>query len=135
MPYQVQTPCPTCGKRFDFPLTGCVTGVAETLLATSGGNCPVCGTRVVIDQPLREVLTRDLLADARTMDEIRAVPVVDLPLSVRCRLALTKLGADTVGDLLDISIGAVCDRLGTTSPCAEQLRELCRQHKFDCQQE
>src|SRR5438445_6977844 len=102
MPYHVQTPCPTCGKRFDFPLTGCVTGVAEMLLETSSGNCPVCGTRVVIDDPShQEILSHDPLAAAKSTDEIRAVQVVDLPLSVRCRNALRKLGARTLGDLLD----------------------------------
>ena len=128
----VQTPCPTCGRQFDFPPTGCVTGVAEMLLATSDGNCPVCGTRVVTDEPPVRSSYRDMLDGAKTMDEIRAVQVVDLPLSVRCRLALTKLGAKTVGDLLDLSVVVVFDRLGAASLCAEELRQLFYRHKIAC---
>jgi hypothetical protein len=131
MDHHVLTPCPTCGNTFDFPVTRCVTFVAETLLATSDGNCPMCGTRVVKDGPdPRDSKRHDPLAEAATPDEVRAVPVVDLPLSVHCRNLLNKMGVTNFGNLLDMSILAVCDRLGTGSNSAEEVRELVRQHKI-----
>jgi len=111
-----------------------MTFVAETLLATSDGNCPVCGTRVVKEGPYpRDSRPHDSLAQAATPEEVRSVPVVDLPLSVQCRNSLHKIGVKTFGDLLDMSILAVCNRLGTESKCAEQVRDLVRRHKISSQ--
>ena len=118
-----------CGKRFDFPLTGCVTGVAEMLLANSDGNCPECGTRVVVNEPPPEYVPRNSFADAKSVDETRKIKIVDLHLSVRCRLALTKMGAETVGDLLDFGREAVLHHIGQSSVCAEQLCDLFAENR------
>ena len=127
----VITPCPKCGKRFDFPLTGCITGVAEKLLANSDGNCPDCGTRIVVDEELSERLPHDPFAEAATGDETRGIPIVDLALSVRCRLTLTNMGAQTVGDLLDSGREAVLQRLGESTMCAEDLLALFSANDVD----
>jgi endogenous inhibitor of DNA gyrase (YacG/DUF329 family) len=79
----VLTPCPTCGKRFDFPLTGCITGVADMLLAASNGNCPECGTLVVVDEPAADRQPYNPFSDAMSLDAVRSIPIVDLALSVR----------------------------------------------------
>ena len=129
MAQTVLTLCPTCGRRFDFPLTGCVTGVADMLLADSGGNCRDCGTRVVVDEPPPEYLPRNPFAEIRTPDDTRAIKIVNLDLSVRCRLTLTKMGAVTVGDLLDAGRQSVLEHVGESSVCAEQLLELFSENK------
>lgn len=118
------TPCPGCGKRFNMPLTGCITGVVEQLLADSEGKCPDCGTCVVVDQPEVERTAYDPFADAHSLAEIRAIPIVDLQLPVRCRLTLTNMGATTVGDLLDAGRQAVREHTEDSTSCAEQLQEL-----------
>src|SRR5262245_10957071 len=118
MEYHVENPCPTCREDFSSPVTGCMTFAAEALLATSDGNCPVCGTRVVKDgPPARDCRQHDSLAEAATPDEVRAVPVFDLPLSVRCRNLLDKLGVVTFGNLLDMS-NLICEQLGAGSNAA-----------------
>ena len=125
MTQTVLTPCPTCGKRFDFPLTGCITGVVDMLLATSDGNCPECGTRVVVDEPPPDYLPRNPFSET---SDARAVPIVNLELSVRCRLALTKLPAETVGDILDHGRDSVIAHIGPDTSCCADLLELFSQN-------
>ncbi len=77
-----------------------MTFVVEGLLAHSKGNCPDCGTRVVVERSGPDVLRSDPLSLAGTLSEKLAVLVIDLPLSVRCRNTLNKLGIKTVANLL-----------------------------------
>jgi hypothetical protein len=99
------------------------------LLASSDGNCPECGTRVVVDEPTLDYRPRNPFADAESMEDTRAIKVVDLALSVRCRLTLTKMGADTVGDLLDAGRQSVLEHVGETSVCGEELLQLLAENK------
>lgn len=120
--------CPTCGERFDVRLNGCATDVADRLLANSDGNCPACGTRVVVDQPPPEDLPRSPFAETT---DARSVPIVDLALSVRCRLALTDLPAETVGDILEYGLDAVVAHVGRGSSCSADLLELFSKHNVN----
>lgn len=121
MTLTILTPCPTCGKRFDFPLTGCVTGVVEMLLASTDGYCPECGTLVVVDETPAQHRSPNLFV---TTSDARSIPIVNLELSVRCRLALARLPANTVGDLIDQGRDVVVDHLGAETTCCRDLLKL-----------
>lgn len=131
MTQTVLTPCPTCGKRFDFPLTGYITGVADQLIASSNGNCPGCGTLIVADEPPTEYRQKNPFVDASSLDAVRRVAIVNLELSVRCRLALTKMDATSVGDLLDFGRDAVIFQVRECSGCAEDLLTLFADNNVD----
>ena len=118
----VINPCPTCGKRFDFPITGCMTMVEEWLTNSTGGKCPGCGTLVVVDElPPREAYVCPL-ERAETDAQRRAVPIVDLPLSVRCRLLVHRLSVANLGELLAKPQDAVRESLGESK--FQQVQEL-----------
>lgn len=132
----VDNPCPTCGRRFDFPLTGCMTYVAQFLLAGSNGNCPDCGTRVVgtgkgsdgskgigdVDGWI------DPLSIAASELEKRRVRIVDIPVSVRCRNTLHKAGMETVDDLLNQPLESVRDLfIGSPGTFAE-IEAMVQEH-------
>ena len=122
--YFVLNPCPTCGERFDFPVTGCMTFVGDLLMASTGGKCPKCGTQVVVDGPQDQDQRVDSLSLAQSDDEIRAVQIVDLDLSVRCRLAPVRAGLETVGDLLELAKADLADRLGHVQSCIKEIDEI-----------
>jgi hypothetical protein len=125
---EVLHPCPTCGRRFDFQLTGCVTFVVEGLLAHSKGNCPDCGTLVVVERSGSDVLQSDPLSLAGTLAEKRAVLVIDLPLSVRCRNTLNKLGIKTVAHLLSRPYEEIRDSFTDSPQRLDELNEMCLAH-------
>ena len=130
MTSHVLTPCPKCGRRFDFPLTGCVTFVADNLLATTGGNCPDCGARVVVDELPPEAVPHNPITAAKTRAEIRAVKIVDLnDLSVRSRSVLIKLPAETIGDLIDLGRSALRGQLDR--PRFAEIDELFEFHRIN----
>jgi DNA-directed RNA polymerase subunit RPC12/RpoP len=110
MTQTVLTPCPTCGKCFDFPLTGCITDVAKMLLANSDGNCPDCGTRVVVDSLPTDTLPHNALTEANSLEDVRRIPIVDLDLSSKS-LALTESGDDSCQRCIASRRRGVCERL------------------------
>ncbi len=124
---EVLNPCPTCGRRFDFQLTGCTTFVVEGLLAHSKGNCPDCGTLVVVESS-GPVLRSDPLSLSGTLSEKLAVLVIDLPLSVRCRNTLNKLGIKTVANLLSRPYEEIRDSFADCPQRLDELNEMCLAH-------
>ncbi|WP_145052718.1 hypothetical protein [Lignipirellula cremea] len=128
MTSHVLNPCPQCGRRFDFPLTGCMTFVAESLIANSNGKCPECGTPVVVDQPLPTAEHVDSLAAAQTDSEKRDVKIVDLPLSIRCRLQIHKMNIETLGGLLQISKDAVRQQLAESPTYIDDIQSMLDEH-------
>lgn len=124
----VLNPCPSCGKRFDFPVTGCMTFVAESLIAGSSGKCPVCGTLVVTDSPPPEFVPLDAMTSAKNTTERLAVLIVNLPLSVRCRNKMHKLGAETLGEFLQIPAAAILDHFEGDPTSIEQIVEMLKKH-------
>jgi DNA-directed RNA polymerase subunit RPC12/RpoP len=134
MTSQVINPCPMCGKRFGFPLTGCMTFVAESLIANSDGKCPACGTTVVVDQPpsVTEPLhPPDALAAAQTETERRNVKIADLPLSVRCRLQIHRMDIHSLGELLQRPKDTVRRHLAGSPNYFDQLQALLDQHGLE----
>lgn len=126
MSREVLNPCPKCGKRFDFPLTGCMTFVDEFLMASTGGKCPECGTQVVLDRPVefrrRQV---NMLLAAKSPAEAEAVQLVDLDLPVRCRLLLMRMGIETFGDLVQHAKETfLSPRLESGISCLEEVLKL-----------
>lgn len=119
----VLDPCPTCGKRFDFPLTGCMTMVEEFLTKTHRGKCPECGTQIVVDDPTTEFRTGSCIAtwDAKSILEIQ---VVDLKVSVRCRLHLYQAGIRTVGDLLQLTTAEIAARSSELPRSVDEISQL-----------
>ena len=63
--------------------------------------------------------------------DVRFVPIVDLHLSVRCRLALTQLPAETIGDILEHGRDSVVDHIGADSSCCADLLELFSANNID----
>jgi hypothetical protein len=125
MANSVLNPCPTCGKRFDFPLTQCMTMVDEFLLASTGGKCPQCGTPVVIagsPSPGEKLLA--LLAQAQSEEEINQINVAELELSVRSHLALSRAGLYTLGDLLQLTQPQLAERLSAHSGQIAEIEQL-----------
>lgn len=124
MPHHLPHTCPGCGLALHYPTMPSVEYVIEGLLAETGGRCPECGEQVVFceEPPPRECI--DAFATADSLEELRAVPIVDLPLSVRCRLAIFRMGLETVGDILDSPRERVCRRLRETDPAYTE--DLCR---------
>jgi DNA-directed RNA polymerase alpha subunit len=120
----VLNPCPTCGEQFDFPVTGCMTFVGDLLTASTGGKCPKCGTQVVVDEPQEQGHRVDSLSLAQSEEEIRAVKIVDLDLSVRCRNALVQMGLETVGDMLELTKTDLANRLGHIQLCIKEIDDL-----------
>jgi hypothetical protein len=98
--------------------------VIEGLMSESGGQCPECGEQVIVDRPPPRPAPSNLLTLAVTLDEVRAVPVVDLPLSIRCRLAICQMGFSTVGELLDLGRQNVHERLREHPDLMEEVVEL-----------
>ena len=128
--HHVLNPCPSCGKRSDFPLTGCLSFVAESLISASNGMCPECGTRVVIDSPPPEsdAVAVNPLDAAKTVEEKLAVPIVDLPLSVRCRLKMSTLEAGTLGEFLQVPASDIRKHFEDDRSSIDQIAELLNQH-------
>ncbi len=117
MDSRILNPCPMCGKRFDFPLTGCMTFV-DQLLKASDGKCPDCGTQVVLDdQP--EPSAWELA------DDFRDFPLAELDLSVRTRVAIDKMQIHFVGELLKLSKAQITASGGNYAVRAiDELNEL-----------
>lgn len=124
-------PCPQCGRRFDFPLTGCMTYVAEWLTANSHGKCPDCGTTVVVDQPQPVSESLNPIAAARTQTEKLNVKVVDLPLSVGCRNKIQKMNLITLGELLQFPKESIRQGLADSPNCFEQIESLLDEHGME----
>jgi DNA-directed RNA polymerase alpha subunit len=125
MPRFVLNPCPKCGKRFDFPVTGCITFVDTFLLAHNEGRCPECGTQVVVDERQEHGgHPADSLSAAKANEEIRGVKIVDLDLSVRCRLALTRIGIDNLGALLQLTKDDLSKQLEQLPLCIDEIEEF-----------
>ena len=124
----VINPCPTCGKRFDFQLTGCMSFVDEWLTTSTGGICPACGTIVVVAEPPPNHVIQSPLDRAQTSAEKRAVPVVDWPLSIRCRAWVNKMGIKTIGDLLDQDPEKLRLQLAGSPGYFEQIEEMLSDH-------
>ena len=57
--------------------------------------------------------------------------VVDLDLSIRCRLVLTKLPAETVGDILDHGPDSVVAHIGANTSCWADLLQLFLENNID----
>ena len=93
-------------------------------MASTGGKCPQCATQVVVDEPQDQGRPPYPLSVAQTEEEIRAVPIVDLELSVRCRLALTRIGLNTVGDLLELTKTDLDSRLGQIQSCIREVDDM-----------
>jgi protein-tyrosine phosphatase len=121
MEYHALSECSTCGERFDFPLTGCMTFVAEFLMASTGGKCPKCGTQVVFEgRPEQNIR----LAAAKSQEEICSVPVEDVHLSVRCVNLLNKSGIESLGALLRLTRKELADRLRSAPSCMDEVDRL-----------
>jgi DNA-directed RNA polymerase subunit RPC12/RpoP len=128
MPLYLPDECPKCGVRLMLPAMS-VDYIIEGLMAESGGKCPECGEQVVVDQPpQRKPRVDDLLDVAKTIDEIRAVPVVDFALSVRSRRAIFRLGVNNMGDLLDLTRQTAHERLSDQPNVLEELEQLLAKH-------
>jgi len=123
-------PCPNCGASMHFPAMPSIEYVIAGLMAESGGKCPLCGEQVVVDQPPPPRAPHDPFAEARTLEQMREIQIVDLPLSVKCRLALTRANAETLGDLLNHGRAAVLRHLGEFSACADDLCRLFAKHNI-----
>lgn len=77
---------------------------------------------MVVAEPPGENHSRvDSLSVAQTDEEIRAVEIVDLDLSVRCRLALSRIGVETVGQLLELTKSELANRIGHIQSCVEEI--------------
>jgi DNA-directed RNA polymerase alpha subunit len=76
-----------------------MTFVDYFLEQSHGGNCPDCGTQVVIR--VLERFQPEVWERAETLPEICALEIEVLDLSVRTRRSLEQVGITTVGDLLD----------------------------------
>jgi hypothetical protein len=131
MASHVLNPCPHCGRRFDFPVTGCMTFVAESLIANSGGRCPNCGTMVVFDGLPPHMSVVGPLVAAETPEEKLKVNVVDLPLPVRCRAKIYKLNVETLGDLLCLSKNIVRSHLADSPNCFPEIEEMLNEHGLE----
>ena len=105
-----------------------MTFVAESLIASSNGKCPDCGTLVVTEFPLPEFVSVDAMTSARNTTEKLAVLIVNLPLSVRCRNKMQKLGAETLGEFLQFPAATVLDHFGGDQTSIEQILEMLEQH-------
>jgi hypothetical protein len=96
----IVNPCPGCGKRFDFPLTGCFT-MDLALLRKHSGNCPACGTKVLDEVEYPDPW--DAIGDHTGITEVGIDKFYSV-LSVRARNAIERrMGIRTVGDLLKYS--------------------------------
>lgn len=84
--------------------------------------------RVVVNEPPPRFLPTNPFSAANTIEETRGIKIVDLAISVRCRLTLSNMGADTVGDLLDAGRQSALEHVGDSSACAEELTELFSEH-------
>jgi len=62
---------------------------------------------------------------------VRLIPIVNLELSVRCRLALTKMAASTVGDVLDYGRDAVIAHVGDCTGCADDILALFAENNVE----
>lgn len=132
MSHYLLTPCPKCGLPLTFPGMPSVDYVIEGLIARTGGKCPECGEQVVVDQePPREVAPMNMLTEATTIDEIRAFPIVDLPLPLRCRLAITTLGVCNLGELFDLTRPIVRERLAEHPSYIEDIERLFNEHAIE----
>jgi hypothetical protein len=116
----VLNPCPTCGKRFD--VGGCMTFVDCFLEKLNGGQCPDCGTQVVIQVPER--LQPELWARATTEAEIRALVIEELGLSVRTTQSLEQVGITTVGELLDSTEAQIRQGLAVSDSVIAEVGRL-----------
>ena len=105
-----------------------MTFVAESLVASSNGKCPDCGTLVVTDSPPPEFVPVDAMASAKNATERLAVLIVNLPLSVRCRNKMHKLGAETLGEFLQLPAATVLDHFGGDPTSIEQIAKMLEQH-------
>lgn len=79
---------------------------------------------VVVDEQPHRRYPRDLLAEATTDSERRAVMIVDLDLSIGCRHKLHRLGLSTLGELLQQPHDSLRSALGESSSCFEQVQAL-----------
>lgn len=131
MSLHLLTKCPKCGLSLTFPAMPSIDYVIEGLMAESGGKCPECGEQVVVGQPPPKPVRSDALALASSVDEVRAVPVVDLPLSIRCRLAISRLGVSTVGELLDLKKQTVRERLREDPAFMDGVEQLLGKHNIN----
>jgi DNA-directed RNA polymerase subunit RPC12/RpoP len=116
----VLNPCPTCGKRFDTG--GCMTFVDSFLEELHGGNCPACGTKVVVRVP--EQFQPEKWDEATTLPEIRAIRIDELELSVRTRNSLAALEIETVGDLLNLTEARIRQRFAVSDSVIAEVRQL-----------
>ena len=116
----VLNPCPTCGKRFDTG--GCMTFVDFFLEELHGGNCPACGTKVVIR--VLEPFQPEKWEEATTLPEIRAIRIDELDLSVRTRNSLATLEIETVGNLLDSTEARIRQRFSVSDSVITEVRQL-----------
>ena len=81
---------------------------------------------VVIDRPETYVDPHDVLAAATTEAEKLRVPIVDLPLSVRCRQRINQLQIKTLDGLLHSPPDTVRQHLGDS--LWDQLQEMLEAH-------
>jgi hypothetical protein len=121
-------PCPNCDASMHLPAMPSIECIIEGLMAETGGKCPLCGEQVVVDEPPPPRAPYDPFAEAQTPQQVREIKIVDLPLSVRCRLALTKTDSETLGDILNHGRHAVLKHLGESSACAHDLCRLLAKH-------
>ena len=117
---QVLNPCPMCGKRFDC--NGCMTFVDEFLDKAHAGNCPECGTHVVIRVPYR--FQTEAWEKATTLLEIRSFIIEELDLSVRTKRSLEQLGITTIGQLLESSEQTIREKLVVSDSVVEEIHRL-----------
>jgi hypothetical protein len=68
---------------------------------------------------------------AMSAGDYRAVPVVDLPLTVRCRLAIIRLGVENLGELLKLTRNVAHDRLGEHLEYIEEVERLLDLHGIE----
>ncbi|MEO1526641.1 MAG: hypothetical protein AAFX06_14490 [Planctomycetota bacterium] len=88
---QLLHPCPGCGAAMHFPAMPSIESVTEELLEHSDGKCPLCGTMAVVETapPPRSSASAAVTRDSR---------IIELPLSIRCRAKLHRLGLQTLGE-------------------------------------
>lgn len=123
MEVDVLNPCPTCGRRFDFWMTGCMTFVAEGLQASTGGNCPACGTQVVVEKEPSRWRSR-----LYAFEEACGFDLSELEFSVRCRLVFDRRGITKVNQLIGLSMPDLLEVFnGSEARAAEVVEQLALQ--------